>query len=150
MGDAVSNFNPVYGQGMSTAAIEAKTLDTCLREQQSCAGNNHTTSFAQRFQQAIAKEIKTAWMLSTGEDLRYPETEGHRSPSTRLFNWYIRRVIGLTASHPLMAAAFFQVWHLLKPLRSLFEPRIVWAVLSRELVSRQQKPGGPRPPDVAS
>ena len=84
---------------MSVAAIEAKTLDTCLREQQSWTGNTHATSFPQRFQQAIAKEIKTAWMLSTGEDLRYPETEGHRSLGTRLFNWYIRRVIGLTASH---------------------------------------------------
>ncbi len=150
MGDAVCAFSPVYGQGMSVAAIEAKTLDTCLREQQSCTGNTHPTSFPQRFQQAIAKEIKTAWMLSTGEDLRYPETEGHRSLGTRLFNWYIRRVIGLTASHPLVAAAFFQAWHLLKPLRSLFEPRIVWAVLSRELGSRRQKPGGSRPSDVTS
>jgi len=149
-GDAVCAFSPVYGQGMSVAAMEAKTLDACLRQQQSWTGNHHATSFAQRFQQAIAKEIKTAWMLSTGEDLRYPETEGHRSLSTRLFNWYIRRVIGLSASDPLVAAAFFQVWHLLKPLVSLFEPRIVWAVVSREQLSRRQKPGGSRPPDVAS
>jgi hypothetical protein len=145
MGDAVCAFNPVYGQGMSLAAIKAKTLDTCLREQRSWAGNTHLTSLPQRFQKAIAKEIKTAWTLSTGEDLRSPETEGHRSLGTRFFNWYIRRVIGLTASHPLVAAAFFQVWHLLKPLGSLFEPRIVWAILSRELLSRRQKPGGPRP-----
>ena len=149
-GDAVCAFSPVYGQGMSVAAMEAKTLDACLRQQQSWTGNHHATSFPQRFQQAIAKEIKTAWMLSTGEDLRYPETEGHRSLGTRLFNWYIRRVIGLSASDPLVAAAFFQVWHLLKPLVSLFEPRIVWAVVSRELLSRRQKPGGSRPPDVAS
>ncbi|HEU0003662.1 MAG TPA: FAD-dependent monooxygenase [Ktedonobacteraceae bacterium] len=136
MGDAVCAFSPVYGQGMSVAALEAKTLDTCLREQQSWNGNNHPTSFPPRFQQAIAREIKTPWMLATGEDLRYPGTEGHRSLRTRLFNWYIRRVIGLTASQPLVAAAFFQVWHLLKPLKALFEPRIVRAVLSRELASR--------------
>ena len=129
MGDAVCAFSPVYGQGMSVAAMEAKTLDTCLREQQSCTGNAHPTSFPRRFQQAIAKEIKTPWLLSTGEDLRYPETEGHRSLGTRLFTWYLRRVVGLTASQPLVAAAFFQVWHLLKPLKSLFEPRILWAVL---------------------
>ncbi|HEY6410912.1 MAG TPA: FAD-dependent monooxygenase, partial [Ktedonobacteraceae bacterium] len=54
MGDAVCAFSPVYGQGMSVAAIEAKTLDTCLREQQSWTGNTHATSFPQRFQQAIA------------------------------------------------------------------------------------------------
>jgi 2-polyprenyl-6-methoxyphenol hydroxylase-like FAD-dependent oxidoreductase len=134
-GDAVCAFSPVYGQGMSVAAIEAKTLDTCLREQLSGMGNTHPTNFVQRFQQAIAKEIKTAWMLSTGEDLRYPETEGQRSVSAHLFTWYLRRVIGLTKSNAGVAAAFFQVWHLLKPLRSLFEPRIVWAVLIRELLS---------------
>jgi 2-polyprenyl-6-methoxyphenol hydroxylase-like FAD-dependent oxidoreductase len=135
MGDAVCAFSPVYGQGMSVAAIEAKTLDACLRQQQSCTGNTQLTGFPQRFQKAIAKEIKTAWMLSTGYDLRYPETEGHRSLGTRLLNWYIGHLIGLTASHPRVAATFFQVWHLLKPLRSLFEPRIVWAMLSRELLS---------------
>lgn len=149
-GDAVCAFSPVYGQGMSVAALEAKTLDTCLREQQSWTGNTHATSFPQRFQQAIAREIKTAWMLSTGEDLRYPETEGDRSLETRLFSWYLRQVVGLTASHPQVAAALFQVWHLLKPLRSLFEPRIVWAVLSRVFLSRRQKPAGLRQEDVAS
>ena len=149
MGDAVCSFNPVYGQGMSVAAIEAKTLDTCLREQQSRIGNNTSIAFPQRFQKAIAREITTAWLLTTGEDLRYPETEGHRSLGTRLFNWYTRRIIGLTASDPLVTVTFFQVQHLLKPLVSLFEPRIVWAVLSRELVSRGQKPGVSRSPDVA-
>lgn len=150
MGDAVCGFNPVYGQGMSVAAMEAKTLDTCLREQQSYTGNTHASSFAPRFQQAIARQIKIPWMLSTGEDLRYPETEGHRSVGTRLFNWYTRRVISLTASHPFVTAAFFQVQHLLKPLGSLFEPRIVWAVLSSELGSRRHKPGVSRSPDVAN
>lgn len=130
MGDAVCGFSPVYGQGMAVAAMEARTLDTCLREQQSRTGNTHMTSFPRRFQKAIAREIKSPWMLATGEDLRYPETEGHRSLGTRFFSWYLRRVVGRTASHPLVALAFFQVWHLLKPMQSLFEPRIVWAVLT--------------------
>ncbi len=148
-GDAVCSFNPVYGQGMSIAAIEAKTLDTCLREQQSGTGNSHPISFPQRFQRAIAREIRTPWMLSTGEDLRYPGTEGHRSLGTRLFNWYTHRVIRLTASDLRVTAAFFRVQHLLKPLISLFEPRIVWAVLSRERPSRQQKPGVSLQTDIA-
>jgi 2-polyprenyl-6-methoxyphenol hydroxylase-like FAD-dependent oxidoreductase len=137
IGDAACTFSPVYGQGVSIAALEAKTLDSCLREQLSWKGNTHPTSFPQRFQKAIAKKIKPVWMLSTGEDLRYPETEGHRSLGIRLFNWYTRCVIGLTASHPFVTVAFFQVQHLLKPLVTLFEPRIVWAVVSKELLSRK-------------
>lgn len=30
IGDAVCAFNPIYGQGMTTAALEALTLDKCL------------------------------------------------------------------------------------------------------------------------
>jgi 2-polyprenyl-6-methoxyphenol hydroxylase-like FAD-dependent oxidoreductase len=148
MGDATCAFSPVYGQGMTVAALEAKTLDICLREQLSGTGNNHANSFPHRFQKSIAKQIKAAWMLSTGEDLRYPETEGHRSLDIRLFNWYMRHVVDLTASHTEMAAAFFQVYHLLKPLSSLFKPRIVWTVLSKALFSRRQKPGETKPPYV--
>ena len=43
-----------------------------------------------------------------------------------------------------------QVYHLLNPLTSLFEPRILWAVLSRELVLRRQNPGIPKHPEVSS
>ena len=140
MGDALCSFNPVYGQGMSVAALEAKTLDTCLREQLHASENRQPSSFPLRFQKAIAGEVHTAWMLSTGEDLRYPGTAGSRPLSTRLFNWYSSRVIRLTASNPLVTATFFQVQHRLKPLRALFDPRVVWAVLSSELASFRQKP----------
>jgi hypothetical protein len=78
-------------------------------------------------------------MLTTAEDLRYPETAGHRSLGTRLFSWYTGHIIGLSASDPGVTAAFFQVQHLLKPLVSLLEPRIVWAVLKHELSSYRQK-----------
>jgi 2-polyprenyl-6-methoxyphenol hydroxylase-like FAD-dependent oxidoreductase len=140
LGDGVCSFNPVYGQGMSVAAIEAQTLDRCLREQEMFAGNNGVAGFAQRFQQAIARDIKTPWLLSTGEDLRYPEARGKRSLSTRLLNRYMRRVIELTASDSRMTATVLRVRNLLKPLSTLFQPRIILAVLRRELASFRQQP----------
>jgi 2-polyprenyl-6-methoxyphenol hydroxylase-like FAD-dependent oxidoreductase len=140
LGDAACSFNPVYGQGMSVAAVEAQTLDRCLREQEQFAGNNGVAGFTQRFQQAIARDIKTPWLLSTGEDLRYPGAQGKRSPSIRLLNRYMRRVIELTASDPQMAATLLRVRHLLKPLSTLFRPRIILAVLRQELTTVRRKP----------
>ena len=153
MGDAVCSFNPVYGQGMSVAAIEAQTLDRCLRSvilspslrsrvnsAKDLAGNNSVADFTQRFQRAIARDIKTPWLLSTGEDLRYPGAEGKRSLSTRLLNRYMRRVIELTASDPRMTATLLRVRNLLKPLSTLFRPRIILAVLRQELATFRQQP----------
>lgn len=140
MGDAVCSFNPVYSQGMSVAAIEAQTLDRCLREQEMFAGNNGAVGFTQRFQQAIARDIKTPWLLSTGEDLRYPGAEGKRSLSILLLNRYMRRIIELTASEPRMTATLLRVRNLLKPLSTLFQPRIILAVLRQELAAFKRQP----------
>ena len=140
MGDAACSFNPVYGQGMSVAAIEAQSLDRCLREQKMFAGNNGVLSFTKRFQQAIAGDIKTPWLLSTGEDLRYPGAEGKRSLSILLLNRYMRRVIELTASEPRMTATLLRIRNLLKPLSTLFQPRIILAVLRQELAAFRQQP----------
>jgi 2-polyprenyl-6-methoxyphenol hydroxylase-like FAD-dependent oxidoreductase len=150
LGDAACSFNPIYGQGMSVAAIEAQTLDRCLREQKMFARNNSLVGFAQRFQQAIAKDIKTPWVLSTGEDLRYPGAEGKRSLSIRLLNRYMRRVIELTASDPRVTATLLRVRNLLKPLSTLFQPLIILAVLRQELATFRQQPTVPAPASEGS
>src|SRR5256885_4247068 len=115
MGDATCSFNPIFGQGMSVAALEAKLLDTCLRDQQRPDARNSMADFPQRFQKALTRVVKTPWLLTTGEDFRHPEAEGKRPFGMPLFNWYTRRVIELTAYNPLVTVRFFQVRHLLKP-----------------------------------
>jgi 2-polyprenyl-6-methoxyphenol hydroxylase-like FAD-dependent oxidoreductase len=155
MGDATCSFNPVYGQGMSVAAIEAQTLDGCLRSvilsaAKDLARNNGMVGITQRFQQAIARDIKTPWLLSTVEDLRYPGTEGKRSLSTRLLNRYMRRVIELTASDPRMTATLLRVRNLLKPLSTLLQPRIILAVLREELAAFRKQPAVTMPASEVS
>jgi 2-polyprenyl-6-methoxyphenol hydroxylase-like FAD-dependent oxidoreductase len=155
MGDAACSFNPIYGQGMSVAAIEAHTLDGCLRSvilsaAKDLAGYNGVVGFSQRFQQAIAREIKTPWLLSTGEDLRYPGAEGKRSLSTHLLNRYMRSVIELTASDPHMSASLLRVRNLLKPLSTLFRPRIIMAVLRQELAAFRRHPAVTAPASEVS
>jgi 2-polyprenyl-6-methoxyphenol hydroxylase-like FAD-dependent oxidoreductase len=66
LGDAFCSFDPIYGQGMTVAAIEATTLATCLREEQGQPG------FERRSLKLMQQAIYPAWWRSTIDDLRWP------------------------------------------------------------------------------
>ncbi|HEY4389614.1 MAG TPA: hypothetical protein VGN34_34670, partial [Ktedonobacteraceae bacterium] len=68
LGDALCAFDPIYGQGMTVAAIEADTLAICLREQQLQPQPDFELRVLQRMQEAI----HPAWWRSAIEDLRWP------------------------------------------------------------------------------
>jgi 2-polyprenyl-6-methoxyphenol hydroxylase-like FAD-dependent oxidoreductase len=129
LGDAACSFNPIYGQGMTTAALEAKSLDTCLYQQSRLRGRGDLTGLARRFQKAIAKTVEVPWWLATGEDFRHPETVGYRPPGMGLLNWYTARVHVLAGSHPAVTLRLYQVLNMLKPPTVLFEPRVLFPVL---------------------
>jgi 2-polyprenyl-6-methoxyphenol hydroxylase-like FAD-dependent oxidoreductase len=68
LGDALCHFNPIYGQGMTVAAIETEVLATCLREQASEPQPDFELRAFQRMQEAIYP----AWWICTIDDLRWP------------------------------------------------------------------------------
>ena len=76
-GDAACAFNPVYGQGMSTAAVGGRILGECLSDQ-----SGDLAELATTFQAKLAKANTRAWLLATGEDYRYREAEGPRPGRT--------------------------------------------------------------------
>src|SRR5690606_31395871 len=57
IGDAVCSFNPLYGQGMTVAALEALALRRCL-----AAGDVR----ARTFLRAIRPSVDDAWELGVG------------------------------------------------------------------------------------
>jgi 2-polyprenyl-6-methoxyphenol hydroxylase-like FAD-dependent oxidoreductase len=131
LGDAVCTFNPIYGQGMSTAAVAADTLDACLHDQHRRHRADDLDGLARRFQRRLARRNADPWMLSTGEDLRFPTTIGMKvNVATRMQHRYLDRVVAAATQDPATADTLLRVMGMLTRPRSLFAPRIL-AVAAR-------------------
>jgi 2-polyprenyl-6-methoxyphenol hydroxylase-like FAD-dependent oxidoreductase len=129
LGDALSSFNPTYGQGMTTAALYVQTLDRCLGAQARRAAPT-LDGLADRFRKQVAKVVATPWMLATVEDFRYPQTTGQRPPPTPLLHWYLGKLYRATEHDPRLVAQFLQVMHMFRSPAALFLPHIAWRVLT--------------------
>lgn len=120
VGDAVCSFNPIYGQGMTIAAIEATILDRCLRD-----GN---ADLPRRFFRAAAKPVRVAWQTAVGSDLALPEVQGRPSLSMRLTNAYTDRVLRAAAVDPVVTQDFMRVVGMVAPPARLLHPAFVLRV----------------------
>ena len=123
LGDAVSSFNPTYGQGMTVAALEVAELDRLLTQ------NVSPTQLAQTFFQRIAKIIDIPWQLAVGEDFRFPQTTGVKPLGTDFINLYATWVHRTTLHDPVVCETFLQVMNLMIQPICLLHPRIVWRLL---------------------
>lgn len=120
VGDALCSFNPVYGQGMTVAALEAAALSACLKQ--------GAHQLARRFFKRAAAIIDAPWQIAVGGDLRHPEVKGKRTALTRFSNWYLTKVQKAAHRDPTVCLAFHQVTNLIRPPSSLFRPITVWRV----------------------
>ena len=121
VGDAACSFNPVYGQGMSVAAVEAERLAVLVAEQ---GLPSPRTWFRE-----LSRIVSAPWDLATGSDLALPQIEGHRSPATRLLTAYLSRYQAAAAHDPALAEQFARVINLLDDPGHLLRPAMVRRVL---------------------
>jgi 2-polyprenyl-6-methoxyphenol hydroxylase-like FAD-dependent oxidoreductase len=120
-GDAICSFNPIYGQGMTVAAIEALVLRECLRR-----GDR---DLPRRFFRSSAKKIRIAWQSAAGSDLALPEIEGSVPLSMRLSNAYLDRVMTAAESDPAVTLQFIRVIGMIDSPARLFLPSFIFRVL---------------------
>jgi 2-polyprenyl-6-methoxyphenol hydroxylase-like FAD-dependent oxidoreductase len=127
-GDAVCAFNPIYGQGMTVAASDALILHRSLMRV-----DPYLTGLVAQFQSEVARANADVWLIATGEDLRYPTTEGAKPDLlTRLTNRYLDRVTRVATRHPGVCRALSEVMNLEASPFSLFSPTaLVPALFSR-------------------
>lgn len=124
-GDALCSFNPIYGQGITVAAMEAQALDECLT-----AGRD---SLARRFLTRAGKIIDLSWSTAVGNDLSFKEVEGPRTPMVRFLNWYIGKVHRAAHRDSHVSIAFLKVINMVAPPPSVMRPGIVWRVIRGNL-----------------
>jgi hypothetical protein len=88
------------------------------------------TGLARRTHRALAHTEAAVWLLATGEDLRYPTTEGARPTlRTRLMHRYLNRLGPVATANRTVNAAFLEVANLVQPPTALFRPSVLLAVL---------------------
>jgi 2-polyprenyl-6-methoxyphenol hydroxylase-like FAD-dependent oxidoreductase len=131
LGDALCSFNPIFGQGMTVAALEAQALGDCLREH-----SNGIKGLAQNFFTKAARIIDIPWSMATGEDIRYPEVIGERSFKISLLNWYISRIYRAAHHDPCVYDSFLQVMHMMRSPIILFNPVLMTRILKTSLLHR--------------
>jgi 2-polyprenyl-6-methoxyphenol hydroxylase-like FAD-dependent oxidoreductase len=139
LGDAVASFNPIYGQGMSSAAMHASALSLYLRSAPDLA-TAATDFFA--LQKVV---VDAAWGFSTSADLARPSvpSEGHRTP--RVASWLSGQIIAASVTDATVGRRFDDVTGMLAHPSSLGAPGTVLRALRANRRARQTPSTTPRP-----
>jgi 2-polyprenyl-6-methoxyphenol hydroxylase-like FAD-dependent oxidoreductase len=122
-GDSICRFNPVYGQGMSVAAQEARMLQEVL--QHHAAERDPLAGVAPAFFTQSATLIETPWALAATPDLAHPKTVGERPEDLDQALEFTEGLVRLAAEDLAVHKLLLEVFHLLKPQDVLCEPDLV-------------------------
>ena len=123
VGDSVCAFNPVYGQGMTTAAVAACILADCLAR----VGPTSPT-LPPTFFRAQGRFLGEPWSLATGADFRFPGTAGERPALIGVFNRYTDALFAAAADDAELRRLIGEVINMLRPPAAFFAPRVLGRV----------------------
>ena len=122
LGDAIASFNPIYGQGMSVAALEALVLHHTF-------ASDGRDDLALRFFERAGEVIDIAWMMAVGADFQFTETTGPKPRGTDLFGRYLSRLTRKAHTNGELRDALYRVIMMEQSPTTLLRPRIIANVL---------------------
>ena len=129
IGDAYCGFNPIYGQGITVAALQALILRRLLSPtQDSATKDSATEGLARAYFQAAGKLVDEAWETSAASDLRFPEVEGERRRGAGLLNAYGEKFRAAASVDPALGETFLRVANMADKPAKLLSPGIVLRV----------------------
>ena len=133
IGDAYCGFNPIYGQGITIAALEALILRRLLGATEGSATEGRGTEdsgagLARAYFQAAGKLVDEAWETSASSDLRFPEVEGRRRRGAGLINAYGEKFRAAASVDPALGETFLRVANMADKPAKLLSPGTVLRV----------------------
>jgi 2-polyprenyl-6-methoxyphenol hydroxylase-like FAD-dependent oxidoreductase len=120
LGDSMTSFNPIFGQGMSTAWLQAVALEKLLSAR--ADGQRGLDGLARDYLPEAAQISREAWNGSTLVDSAYPEVTGDMRPGTKQAVLYLRTLRTLLADDPELHADYIGVGQLTTPGAALMRP----------------------------
>ncbi|NIZ90209.1 NAD(P)/FAD-dependent oxidoreductase [Kineococcus rubinsiae] len=141
VGDAVASFNPIYGQGMTSAALHASCLSRWLRSGADL-GAPARAFFA--LQKVV---VDAAWDLSSGGDRSRPSVNRPPRGLERVTAGLIDLVVDATVVDPVVARAFDGVTQMVEHPQTLASPGILWRSLRARRTPRPQPTPALEPAD---
>jgi 2-polyprenyl-6-methoxyphenol hydroxylase-like FAD-dependent oxidoreductase len=127
LGDSVCRFNPVFGQGMSVAAIEAVALGRLLGSR--TARSDPLDDLAAEYLVGTRECLEAPWATAI-TDFVYPQTRGERPPDFDKRLQYGAALTRLAAEDAEAHKLLFEVSNLLKPHSALREPELANRVMA--------------------
>lgn len=131
LGDALCSLNPLYGQGMTMAALQALALRDCLRADDA--------DVSRRFFLAAAERIGPVWSANRTNDRPPSADDGHR----RAAAWTQRAVLKAAATDIVVAERIMRVRGLVDPPDRLRDPALFVRVLLANLRSTPRLTSAP-------
>jgi 2-polyprenyl-6-methoxyphenol hydroxylase-like FAD-dependent oxidoreductase len=129
IGDAICSFNPVYGQGMTSAALQVRALQQVLSER--AAAGRGLEGLTVDFFPKAAEVISTPWTLAANFDFAYPQTRGTRPQAMVEGARYFAVLDALQVEEIEVQRTLTEVFQLMKPLSALWDEPLRNRVLAR-------------------
>ena len=127
IGDALCSLNPIYGQGMTMAALEAVALQEYLRD---------GIEDPRRFFRAAAEHIRSVWARNQANDRLPRATSRRRSVRAQLVMWTMNEALKAAKDDIVLTEQFVRVANLVDPPSRLQDPALIARVLLASLRRR--------------
>jgi 2-polyprenyl-6-methoxyphenol hydroxylase-like FAD-dependent oxidoreductase len=131
IGDSICRFNPVYGQGMSVAAQEARLLKQLLKDR--ATGADPLAGLPLVFLSESLPLVEAPWGMSATPDLVYPGTRGERPADFENRLKHNRALLRAAIRDAAVQRLLAEVQQLLKPPSVLQDP-VVDQLVQAELL----------------